>query len=73
MGVPFGWQLDLRLECAAEYLRSPFHAQRMTRGIVHVLVTRRGIDGKQFRHLRHDSCRDNILPIELYRLHKASS
>src|ERR1035437_7074329 len=64
--------LDLRLEFC-EHRRSPFHAQHVPCGMVHVLVTRLSIDGKQLRHLRHDSCRGNVLLIELGRLHKASS
>jgi hypothetical protein len=65
-------RLDLRLEFC-EHQRSPFLAQHMTRGVVHALVTRLGIDGKQFRHLRDDSRRGNVLLIELGRLHNASS
>src|SRR5664280_940533 len=63
---------DLHLDFS-EHRRSPFHAQRMTTRMVHPLITRMGVDGKQLSHLHQDPRRDQVLLIELHCLVELSS
>ena len=58
--------LDLRLDFG-EHQPSPFHAQHVTSSMVHVLVPRLGVDGKQLSYLHQDPRRDEVLLIEFDR------